>query len=311
MSALPFTLDPEVEHILQEVARDPRSSLLRVERPKVIRGLLEREPSVGVATAGLTSAERHLVQTRRSETAYALRVLCLHALQTDSRGEHVFSRQGVLDTSDLARKLSAFGRSWNASEVEHVTDLGADADIVRRALAPVTTPSMPMLSLCTVAMRLEPTDTVRIYAAQWLSLDSQHRGALGLFLNVMTQPLTRGMSSLVEGNIGFVYNRLGDLGRSLDWYRRASEDCAGNTSPLVGRFAVAIQTGSVADFSRSAQMLDQLNTPTSSEVAWQCAAQRARRAEFESRLSPSGRSMFEKMKGSLGPVSRSLADAFM
>src|SRR6187402_2481425 len=172
MSALPFTLDPEVEHILQEVARDPRSSLLRVERPKIMRGLFEREPSVGVATAGLTSAERHLVQTRRAETAYALRVMCLHALQTDSRGEHFFSRQGVFDASVLTRTISAFGRCWNAAEAEHARDLGSDAGIVRSALASTTPPSTPVLQLCALAMRLEPTDTGRIYAAQWLILDS-------------------------------------------------------------------------------------------------------------------------------------------
>src|SRR6187402_2355764 len=173
MSALPFTLDPEVEHILQEVARDPRSSLLRVERPKIMRGLFEREPSVGVATAGLTSAERHLVQTRRAETAYALRVMCLHAIITDPRSKNLISRQAAAGEKELGRLLSNFRRAWAASETDHLRDLGADADVGRKAVAGRLDAIPDVLRLTAVAQRLEPTNFERVYAANWLQLGSQ------------------------------------------------------------------------------------------------------------------------------------------
>ncbi|MCA9067038.1 MAG: hypothetical protein KDA96_28440, partial [Planctomycetaceae bacterium] len=72
MSAQGIHLDPEVEGLLREIAADPGSSLLRVERPKTLRPLLEREHAAGARMAGLTNAERHLLERYRDEVGYAL-----------------------------------------------------------------------------------------------------------------------------------------------------------------------------------------------------------------------------------------------
>jgi tetratricopeptide (TPR) repeat protein len=309
MSALPFTLDPEVEHILQEVARDPRSSLLRVERPKVIRGLLEREPTVGVATAGLTSAERHLVQTRRSETAYALRVLCLHAILADPRSKNLISRQAAAGEKELAALLSNFRRAWAANEQDHLQDLGDDAHAARKAVAGTFDAIPDVLQLTTLAQRLEPTDFGRVYAANWFQLESQHRSAVGLLLNVMSFPESRVMSAVVGTNLGLAYHRLGDYERSLAWYRKASEFLANHVPGVVGRLLVSIQLGSSEEAVASARLLDDLNSSDSPEIVWQCKSEGSRRAEFQSRLSDRGRELLPLLRDTSGPASRSLLHA--
>ena len=73
-------LDPEVEGILVDIARDKNSTLLRVPT----RDLGAFAVSGHVAgTTGLTSAERHLLQTHRVELARALRDICRSSLRSN------------------------------------------------------------------------------------------------------------------------------------------------------------------------------------------------------------------------------------
>lgn len=309
MSSLPFTLDPEVEHILQEVASDPRSSLLRVERPKIMRGLLEREPSVGVATAGLTSAERHLVQVRRGETAYALRVLCLHALLVDPRSQDTFSRQGAASAEELSSLITKIRRAWIADEQGNVEALGVDAEEVRGSVTGGPNGTLDVLKLTSVAQRLQPTDLGRLYAASWHQLSSQHHSAISLLLNVMAFPESRLMRAAVSTNLGLAYHRLGNFGRSLSWYRSASETMASYVPGSVGQLLVALQMGVAQEALTAARRLDELNTADSPEIVWQCKSEGARRAQFQSRLSRGGRELLTRIRETSGPASRSLLHA--
>jgi hypothetical protein len=65
-------LDPEVEGLLQELARDPASTLLRVKRPESIRDLADCGAKVGATQPGLSTLERHLVERYREEVAFLL-----------------------------------------------------------------------------------------------------------------------------------------------------------------------------------------------------------------------------------------------
>jgi len=69
MSDSSYLLDPEVEAILQEVAKDPDSVLLRVDRPKELRVLLAGGDTVVRSKTGLSSAEKQLLEVHRDEAA--------------------------------------------------------------------------------------------------------------------------------------------------------------------------------------------------------------------------------------------------
>ncbi len=62
-------VDPEAVRILQEVAADPQSRLLRYVPGSVSRGVLESGGAVSSREAGLSSAERLLVDSYREEVA--------------------------------------------------------------------------------------------------------------------------------------------------------------------------------------------------------------------------------------------------
>lgn len=69
-------LEPALEELLREVASDPRSSLLRVDRPSLLKGPFDHDPMVRESFTGLRSAERELLRVYRQELGHALRECC-------------------------------------------------------------------------------------------------------------------------------------------------------------------------------------------------------------------------------------------
>jgi len=311
MTTQPFHLDPDVEHILQEVAKDPRSSLLRVERPKIIRGLTEREPSVGVATAGLTTAERHLVQTRRAETAYALRALCLQAILSDPRGKFLFSRLGTPDERQLSSQLETLRRSFGSASAALPSDASEGAAMVQSALHAREHEQLPVLRMCAAAHLLEPTDISRIHSAQWLLLGGQLRSSIALLLNALSFPNTPRLHAASATNLGLAYYKLGDLIRSMASYQRgitASKQCV---PAVVGRFLVAIQANDRAEALLAAKMLDDVSRPSEEELIWQCTAEGSRRLTFHERLDAGSTALLNELANTTGPISRTLLYAIL
>jgi len=309
MTTQPFHLDPDVEHILQEVAKDPRSSLLRVERPKIIRGLTEREPSVGVATAGLTTAERHLVQTRRAETAYALRALCLYELLTDVRAQHLFSRQGAASVEHLSAIASQMRDNWTADKTSHVRDLGSDADAAWLAIERGVKHRNGVLQLGAAAQCLEPTNFERLYFAAWMILEGQPRSAIGMLLRIASAPETSVMRSVAGTNLGLAYYEVGDFARSRAWYRSASLVSPDYFPCAVGRFILSLQLGDREDALSSAGSVEDLATNNVDELTWLIDAQHRRRRSFQVNLTKGGRDLLPRLRDALGPASRRLVNA--
>jgi hypothetical protein len=80
-------MEPELEELLHEIARDPRSTLLRVDRPTILRGLFDRDPMVRESCTQLTSAERQLLRVHRSELGQSLRLTCFDALDSNESSQ--------------------------------------------------------------------------------------------------------------------------------------------------------------------------------------------------------------------------------
>src|SRR5690242_12526554 len=80
-SSHPF--DANFEGLLREAAAAPRSLLLRVKRPDVFPALRTREAPASVAMAGLSSVERELLSSYRSELGFLLRQAALMRLMSD------------------------------------------------------------------------------------------------------------------------------------------------------------------------------------------------------------------------------------
>ena len=80
-------LDPEILGVLQDIAKQPDSALLRVRRRDLSLDSIRRIEPVRPSAWWLTSAERHLVEAHREDVAYLLRSLLIRLLHGKSAKE--------------------------------------------------------------------------------------------------------------------------------------------------------------------------------------------------------------------------------
>lgn len=311
MADIPIALDPEVEALLREVAQDPRSTLLRVERPKAIRGLLEREPVIGVATAGLTTAERHLVQTKRADVAYALRVLSTNMLASDPRSSDVLSQQGVQGLFAQPVKSGRFAHELTAT-IDSLESIDLQSARGLRGSLAGTHPVLPtVLQLSAAAQRLEPTDNSRMHAATWFALEGQFHSEILILRNILTFRAPSWIEARAHTNLGFALHSIGKARASLNSYARGHAVDMQNFAAVGSLFIVAAQQGATLEFMSAAATLEEQWTADSSDVKWLRQSQFMRRSDPLTHLSSEGREMVARTRDRLGPTSRSLVDVLI
>ena len=83
MSSFDEILSPDLEGVLRDLARHGSGSLLAVDPQQVVRTLRQGWSEVSVAQAGLSSAERHLLEAHRAELAWVLREAYLRGFYAD------------------------------------------------------------------------------------------------------------------------------------------------------------------------------------------------------------------------------------
>jgi hypothetical protein len=187
-SSTATTFDPNFEALLREAAAAPRSLLLRVERPQILPTLRSREAPVSVAMAGLTSVERELLASYRSELGFLLRQAALMALMTDP---HTSS---WIDATVEDRKVHQLPvrSEWNrqCSEVKSALPSGLpdDMHLALECLHHLTTPqspTTPIQQIAAASMRVEPTDQARVYAGAQLAAIGAMRPSLDVLRTVL------------------------------------------------------------------------------------------------------------------------------
>lgn len=142
-------MEPELEELLQTIAADPRSSLLRVDRPTILRGLFDRDPMVRESCTQLTSAERQLLRVHRHELGRLLHGACFSLLAGNSGEVYSYCLdQGGGIFPPLTERQEAERAAIDLSAMESDSRIG---HAVRRAVA-----SSNPLTYATLACRVLP-----------------------------------------------------------------------------------------------------------------------------------------------------------
>lgn len=221
---------PEVEEILRDVASDPRSSLLKVDRPQHFRGLFERYSNVGPRTAGLTSAEREILRVHRGDVARLLGDVCRARLAADKiRNTTSFSvdrEVRVLTPQELDSRARAL-MDKPAGQGEDIRGL------VSRCVTQGMRDQCSIADLAVAIMRLQPDDSARILAGMDLTAHGHARYALDLYQVVLTRYPRMEIRAVVWDNIA---NALAHLNEGVLAFRasRFASACCANDS--VSRF---------------------------------------------------------------------------
>lgn len=142
-------MEPELEELLLTIAADPRSSLLRVDRPTILRGYFDRDPMVRESCTQLTSAERQLLRVHRRELAGYLRSACFDKLGAESQLElNYCMNHGVRPFPPQP------GAQWAIEQAR--TASSKDPSAKRRTAVQNATASSNPLALAIAACRILP-----------------------------------------------------------------------------------------------------------------------------------------------------------
>jgi tetratricopeptide (TPR) repeat protein len=302
-------LDPEVEHLLREIAADPRSSLLRVSRSASLTGLLERSAPVSPNASGLTSAERHLLAVYRSELVYLLGSACLLRFYSDP-GRAISLHKSVTVEQPMtvpdsvewrSRCLAALSANKGYPDVSH---------ILERCIADGTFRSVSIAEIAATALRIQPCDPIRIYAGFDLAQRGQWHSALNVLRAVLAGPATRLDASFAWEDIAFVHAQLDQYGEAILAAQKAAHLEPGRVEPFMNWFFNACMAGSTEEARTAAVAIDELiddNHPALASFILQIRRQRER---GDWRPTIECRKLLVQVRERLARAPRRIADVF-
>lgn len=220
--------DPEVVALLDEVAADPNSTLLRIPKGRLLKWVGRPEEIVSPSGSHLTKAEKHLAAAYREEAAWVLLQACIAGLRRDPL---------LFSTVEPDPKLVQ-RRARHLSGNEY---LSASSQAALSQLN--TQDAFDAARLGTAAMRLVPNDTNRNALAVALLPKGQHVGAMRLLTRVLVgEPDTTQRSQAWE-NMAKVWTIRRDFAKSFECNRMALQSAPSTIRLLVWCLTSALQAG--------------------------------------------------------------------
>jgi hypothetical protein len=161
----PLTFDPQLEGLLQEIAADPDSRLLRLPRATRLPDLLAIPDPVTPARAGLSTAERHLIEVHRDELADVLRRACLIRFYCDDSDRALYVHR-IKSANEMIQVESA--QHWRSSgqrvlqDAAESTELLTGLDLIQACIAG-TDSTVSITQLAQASQALQFTDVADDY----------------------------------------------------------------------------------------------------------------------------------------------------
>jgi hypothetical protein len=312
MTAEAILFDPEFEGLLREAAAQPGSCLLKVPRPKVLRGLFERDEPISARASELSKVERHLVQVYRCEIAWLLRQACLIKLIDGPR-----SRLYVCRYRTVEKEYQRLKPEQLASHVEvtrgderQTLDIRSAIELLALCTADPSGAQPTVAHLAALSCRLVPTDHARVLAAMDLSQNRSPRTAVRCLVGVLEHSTTEAIVVSAQCNLGFAYASIGDLPsahRHYSWACRLDSSCI---SPWMSRLCFGLQLGLLEDVQRCSRWFDEvlpIDHPALTTFVRSHTQQRHERSWSPTRES---QRLLAKLSSSLGPAAGRIADVF-
>lgn len=205
------TADPEVEALLREVASDPRSKLLRLPRATDPRVAFEPDPRIASTAAGLTVAERHLLEVHRSDIADLCRDAFMHALFRHPRGKLYFPREDAENRAieypgreDVDARAEVLGADFFHEEGTVWGRLGRSQSSASLRYWDEN----PKL-MATIALRLHPSGAARIRLGIALLVEGEGMGAKAVWSRVLRHSIGSDVHVYCHANLALLYGLQG------------------------------------------------------------------------------------------------------
>jgi hypothetical protein len=231
-------IDPALVELFQELASDPRSSLLRV--PIRGTGAISSTKEVSPRAANLIAAERELLEVFRHEVRDLLLEACRRELYGLSGLQ--LSRWQSFDTRvHIAPEKDWLGRvSRTLDDVPEEIAAGGALNLLSACVVNPGGKSPKVSQFAGAAQRVLFDDRARIYAALELLSEESPRAAMSLLNGVLDDKPESGLSSYCWQNLGVSQHRMGDISAALKSYERASLLGDARPGPLLSAFSAAL-----------------------------------------------------------------------
>lgn len=308
MSSEPLALDPVLEDLLHEVARDPRSTLLRIERPARPTRWTDSWDALSRWHPGLTPAEKELLDVHRAE--FATLLLRRWALEMELRppATHFMTRTSTakhpaapLDPDELDRR---------AAQLSTDATKGLESAALFDALpSRVELTSEQLTSLVTAAARAHPTSAARIHAALDLVRVGQRRTSIGVLHRLLGVERRPELRALCWQNIAYAHGddwRPEDL---VEWYRRAADVDDPGLDVVCGWLLLAIQAAKLEQVREAASVLDSRFSPNDCRIDNHVRWQRNARTMGRWNTRAVAHRLLDEYQGVFGFAARKVLDA--
>jgi len=264
-------MEPELEELLHEIARDPRSTLLRVDRPTILRGLFDRDPMVRESCTQLTSAERQLLRVHRSELGRLLRALCLDLLI--GRNAEVFY---ICTDLGCGKHSNEFRADVAMESLARVSEQGSGPR-VRLAVARAVAANDPM---CYAALACRTSPSTATYLSLSDSFELQHDTAKA---NLAIEHARRLGTCQSDQAFALSYEACSRLGSGDLWgarhrYREACRIGGAWPNDVMSWLALSVQCSDERSFSEAVETIGQVPILPATLHEWTNAISKLRAA---------------------------------
>jgi tetratricopeptide (TPR) repeat protein len=251
-------LDPEIEELLRDIAQDPDSTLLSVERPAEFRSLSLKRGEVSSRSLDWTSPERKLLDSYREQVAFLLRYQYYVGYKNEERfaalrpvrTETAF--RGIAQDSGQIRKEAA--KEGACLEAEFSGD--SAAALIQNCVGLVRDPAVSRMRLAAASLRLVPTDVGREYMGLEYMQDYQLISAREVFRQIIA-------TSANPARKKWAYHHLGIcLARACRYQEAAiaQQKACGLAEPdiefLVALLRTAVQMGDNTEIAAAALRIE-------------------------------------------------------
>jgi hypothetical protein len=251
-------LNPEVLELVREIAARPDSVLLRIPRGAEARALREDRPLASATDSALSRAERHLVAVYREEVAYVLRCAAWYLIATSEWGQrHVnraYSHGKMVEVPTLPGLTKQASVQLRAARRESIGDPAFT--LIQTLSDPASRISCRLEALCSVAHRLVPTASGRMFAGMASQANGRVELARALYIDAWRAAPTSDTAAAALQNIAELVGQSDKVETALDLSVRAHESSPTMLSPLVSTLWYSIRMGDVSRAERAMSELE-------------------------------------------------------
>ena len=302
-------IDPALVELFQELATDPRSTLLRV--PIRRAGAAINAEEVTPRAASLIAAERELLEVFRHEVRDLLLEACRRELYA-LKGLQLSRWSSFGDRVRIASEQDWLGRvSRTLDDVPEEIEARGALDLLSACVVHPGEKSPKVSQFAGAAQRVLFDDRARVYVALELISEESPRAAMSLLNGVLDDQPGIEISSYCWQNLGVSQHRLGDLSGALKSYERASLLGEARPGPLISALSVALAVEDVARAERYARELEDQMGDHHPGLDEELQLLRLLTASEAAPVKSMRRNTFERLGDRLGVVGRRIGNALI